>query len=176
MASILVIDMRSLKAFRYSTLEGEFMKKMRGSTTLIIVGILIAVSGVYFTISAVSASLQDKTNKISALEKTVTQQVTEIDLLKEDKIRLESQLVLQRELSKIQDDLIIQRDGEIKTLQGTLAQAQRKLPKPVTRASEPIQTDQQVERSTQRITTIWELYCADKLLSDSAPICNEVVK
>lgn len=152
------------------------MKSEKGNITLIVSVVLVIVAGLYFTINAVQASMKASADKIVELERSVKQKEGELDLLREEKVVLEGQLKLQRELNTIQDELIVQRDGEIRTLQSALTDAYKRLPKPLTRAQEAPQSAAQVERSAQRITTIWTLYCADKALSGTMPACQEMLK
>lgn len=76
---------------------------------------------------------------------------------------LQNDLETQRDLAQVSQDTVKSHVEQIKTLQMKLEELTRKFPKPKPKSDEAPQTVEDLQRSQQRIETLWEIYCLDPI-------------
>lgn len=129
----------------------------------------LAVAGFFYERNQMVKALNDKTEQIAKLEKTVEEQDGRIASLEKDKESLNKQI---ETLNTITRDLTTKRAEAVKEkneLQRKLEAYLSKLP--------PVLTDQEVSKETEaekinsgkRIMTIWDVYC----MKNEHPSCKK---
>lgn len=124
-----------------------------GSLLITVIVILALLGGVgYFfdQLQTENKELVKKLTESEAANKTLTEAVDEKEHLIDGYLRY-IQLV---------DTVLKENEQAKEKLQARITELERKLPKPMTRKEEPVQSTQMEDDAEARILSLWELYCA----------------
>lgn len=119
----------------------------------------LAVAGFFYERQQMVKALNEKTEQVAKLEKTVEENKLKIDGLEKDKESLNKQIEL---LNTITQDLTKKRTEAVKEkneLQRKLEAYLNKLPPVLTDKETTPETITEQLNSQKRITTIWDVYC-----------------